>query len=136
MDETIRFYIRQALQALLNKRMLICIFTGFASGMPLYLLISLVPAWLRTEGVGLKEIGFFALIGLPYTWKFLWSPLLDPISYHSFPTNLVCVAAGCLRPRFYYFWPSPLSAFLTQLHRSGLLPGYVWQSLFSAPLRI
>ena len=77
MDETIRFYIRQALQALLNKRMLICIFTGFSSGMPLYLLISLVPAWLRTEGVGLKEIGFFALIGLPYTWKFLWSPLLD-----------------------------------------------------------
>ena len=64
-------------QALLNRRMLICIFTGFASGMPLYLLISLVPAWLRTEGVGLKEIGFFALIGLPYTWKFLWSPLLD-----------------------------------------------------------
>ncbi|MDG1818492.1 MAG: AmpG family muropeptide MFS transporter [Porticoccaceae bacterium] len=63
--------------ALLNRRMLICIFTGFASGMPLYLLISLVPAWLRTEGVGLKEIGFFALIGLPYTWKFLWSPLLD-----------------------------------------------------------
>jgi PAT family beta-lactamase induction signal transducer AmpG len=64
-------------QALLNKRMLICIFTGFASGMPLYLLYQLVPAWLRTEGVGLKEIGFFALIGLPYTWKFLWSPLLD-----------------------------------------------------------
>ncbi len=64
-------------QALLNRRMLICIFTGLASGMPLYLLISLVPAWLRTEGVGLVEIGFFALIGLPYTWKFLWSPLLD-----------------------------------------------------------
>ena len=64
-------------QALLNRRMLICIFTGFASGMPLYLLISLVPAWLRTEGVGLVEIGFFALIGLPYTWKFIWSPLLD-----------------------------------------------------------
>ena len=63
--------------ALLNRRMLICIFTGFASGMPLYLLISLVPAWLHTEGVGLKEIGLFALIGLPYTWKFLWSPLLD-----------------------------------------------------------
>jgi PAT family beta-lactamase induction signal transducer AmpG len=64
-------------QALLNRRMLICIFTGFASGMPLYILISLVPAWLRSEGVGLKEIGFFALIGLPYTWKFFWSPLLD-----------------------------------------------------------
>jgi len=64
-------------EALLNRRMLICIFTGFASGLPLYLLISLVPAWLRTEGVGLAEIGAFALIGLPYTWKFFWSPLLD-----------------------------------------------------------
>ena len=64
-------------EAIFNRRMLICIFTGFASGLPLYLLVSLVPAWLRDEGVGLKEIGFFALIGLPYTWKFFWSPLLD-----------------------------------------------------------
>jgi PAT family beta-lactamase induction signal transducer AmpG len=64
--------------------MLICIFTGFASGMPLYVLISLVPAWLRTEGVGLKEIGFFALIGLPYIWKFVWSPLLDRYSLSLF----------------------------------------------------
>tara|TARA_B100000787_G_scaffold5047_1_gene3803 strand:+ start:63 stop:389 length:327 start_codon:yes stop_codon:yes gene_type:complete len=71
-------------EALLNRRMLICIFTGFASGMPLYLLISLVPAWLRTEGVGLAEIGFFALIGLPYTWKFIWSPLLDRYSLSLF----------------------------------------------------
>lgn len=60
-----------------NRRMLICLFTGFASGLPLYILISLVPAWLRTEGVGLKEIGLFTLIGLPYTWKFFWSPLLE-----------------------------------------------------------
>jgi PAT family beta-lactamase induction signal transducer AmpG len=57
--------------------MLICVFTGFASGMPLYLLLNLVPAWLRTEGVSLKAIGLFALIQFPYTWKFLWSPLLD-----------------------------------------------------------
>ena len=60
-----------------NRRMLICVFTGFASGLPLYILISLVPAWLRTEGVGLKEIGLFALVGLPYTWKFFWSPVLE-----------------------------------------------------------
>ena len=71
-------------RAILNRRMLICIFTGFASGMPLYVLISLVPAWLRTEGVGLKEIGFFALIGLPYIWKFVWSPLLDRYSLSLF----------------------------------------------------
>ena len=67
-------------QSILNRRMLICIFTGFASGMPLYVLISLVPAWLRTEGVGLKEIGLYSLIGLTYVWKFLWSPLLDRYS--------------------------------------------------------
>ena len=57
--------------------MLICVFTGFASGLPLYLLLNLVPAWLRTEHIDLKVIGAFALIQFPYTWKFLWSPLLD-----------------------------------------------------------
>jgi PAT family beta-lactamase induction signal transducer AmpG len=64
-------------EAILNRRMLICVFTGFTSGLPLYVLIQLVPAWLRVEGVGLAEIGFFALIGFPYTWKFLWSPIMD-----------------------------------------------------------
>ncbi len=65
------------LSALLTRKMLICIFTGFSSGLPLYLLLNLLPAWLRSEGVNLKTIGFFALIQFPYTWKFLWSPLLD-----------------------------------------------------------
>jgi PAT family beta-lactamase induction signal transducer AmpG len=64
-------------EAIFNRRMLICIFTGFASGLPLYILIQLVPGWLRTEGVGLAEIGFFTLVGMPYTWKFLWSPIMD-----------------------------------------------------------
>ena len=63
--------------ALLNRRMLICVFTGFSSGLPLYLLLNLLPAWLRTEGVNLSAIGLFALIQLPFTWKFLWSPLVD-----------------------------------------------------------
>ena len=65
------------LAALLNRRMLICIATGFSSGLPLYLLLNLLPAWLRTEGLTLKVIGAFALIQFPYTWKFLWAPLLD-----------------------------------------------------------
>jgi PAT family beta-lactamase induction signal transducer AmpG len=64
-------------QQLFTRRMLICVFTGFASGLPLYLLLNLVPAWLRTEHIDLKVIGAFALIQFPYTWKFLWSPLLD-----------------------------------------------------------
>jgi PAT family beta-lactamase induction signal transducer AmpG len=63
--------------ALFNRRMLICVFIGFSAGLPLYLLINLLPAWLRSEGVDLKAIGLFALIQLPYTWKFLWSPLMD-----------------------------------------------------------
>jgi len=65
------------LAALLTRKMLICVFTGFSSGLPLYLLLNLLPAWLRTEGISLKAIGLFALIQFPYTWKFLWSPLLD-----------------------------------------------------------
>ena len=64
-------------QQLFTRRMLICVFTGFTSGLPLYLLFNLLPAWLRSEHVDLKTIGLFALIQFPYTWKFLWSPLLD-----------------------------------------------------------
>ena len=62
---------------LFTRRMLICVFTGFSSGLPLYLLFNLLPAWLRSEQVDLKTIGLFALIQFPYTWKFLWAPLLD-----------------------------------------------------------
>jgi PAT family beta-lactamase induction signal transducer AmpG len=62
---------------LFTRKMLTCIFLGFSSGMPLYVLISLVPAWLRSNEVDLATIGLFALIGLPYTWKFVWSPLMD-----------------------------------------------------------
>ena len=63
--------------ATINIRTVICVFTGFASGMPLYFLIMLVPAWLRESEVSLTDIGLFALVGLPYNWKFIWAPLLD-----------------------------------------------------------
>ncbi len=68
---------RRFIDSVLNRRSLICVFTGLSSGLPLYILISLVPAWLRKEGVDLTEIGLLSLIGLPYAWKFIWSPLLD-----------------------------------------------------------
>jgi PAT family beta-lactamase induction signal transducer AmpG len=64
-------------QTLLQPRMLTCALMGFASGLPLYVLIQLLPLWLRSEGIDLASIGLFALIGFPYTWKFLWSPLVD-----------------------------------------------------------
>ncbi len=67
-------------EILLNRRMLVCIFLGFTSGMPLYVLVQLVPAWLRSHDVDLATIGLFSLMSLPYTWKFLWSPLMDRFS--------------------------------------------------------
>jgi len=69
---------------MLSRRMLICVFTGFASGLPLYLLLQLVPAWLKDGGVSLADIGLFALVGLPYSWKFVWAPLLDRYFVASF----------------------------------------------------
>ena len=60
-----------------NRRMFLCVLNGFASGLPLYILIQLLPAWLRTEGVSLQSIGLFALVQLPYAWKFLWAPAAD-----------------------------------------------------------
>jgi MFS transporter, PAT family, beta-lactamase induction signal transducer AmpG len=64
-------------EILFNKRMLACVVLGFSSGLPLYLLFQLLPAWLRSEGIDLKTIAVFALIQLPYTWKFIWAPLMD-----------------------------------------------------------
>ena len=60
--------------------MLICVGLGFASGLPLFLLIQLVPAWLRLEGVSLTAIGFFTAIQYPYSLKFLWSPAIERYS--------------------------------------------------------
>jgi PAT family beta-lactamase induction signal transducer AmpG len=65
------------LAVLLTRRMLICVFTGFSSGLPLFILLNLLPAWLKTEGLSLQAIGALTLVQIPYTWKFLWSPLLD-----------------------------------------------------------
>ena len=60
-----------------TRALLVCIFLGFSSGLPLFILYNLLSAWLKSEGVDLKAIGLFALVGIPYTWKFLWSPAMD-----------------------------------------------------------
>ncbi len=57
--------------------MLITLMMGFASGLPLLLTGSVLQAWMKDEGVDLTTIGLFALVGLPYTLKFLWAPLID-----------------------------------------------------------
>lgn len=63
-----------------SKRMGICLVTGFASGMPLFVLINLLAAFLRKEGLDLRTIGIFSLIMFPYTWKFIWAPFVDRFS--------------------------------------------------------
>jgi len=65
------------LQRIFSARMLITLLMGFSSGLPLLLTMSVLQAWMKLEGVDLSTIGLFALVGLPYTLKFLWAPLLD-----------------------------------------------------------
>ncbi len=50
---------------------------GFSSGLPLALCGSTLQAWLTTEGVSLQALGWLTLVGLPYTWKFVWAPFMD-----------------------------------------------------------
>ncbi len=68
---------RETLRAAFSGRMLIALLMGFSSGLPLLLTGSVLQAWLKDGGVDLTRIGLFALVGLPYTLKFLWSPLFD-----------------------------------------------------------
>lgn len=65
------------IRLLKSPNMLICLANGFAAGMPLFYLYHLIPAWLRDSGVDLKTIGLISLVGMPYTYKFLWAPFMD-----------------------------------------------------------
>jgi len=60
-----------------SRRMLVALLMGFACGLPLLLTITVLQAWMKEEGVDLTVIGLMALVGLPYTLKFLWAPFLD-----------------------------------------------------------
>jgi MFS transporter, PAT family, beta-lactamase induction signal transducer AmpG len=54
---------------------------GFSSGLPLYLTSRTLQAWMTVSGVKLTAIGFFSLVSLPYSLKFLWSPFVDRFSF-------------------------------------------------------
>ena len=57
--------------------MVALLFLGFASGLPLFLTSQTLQAWMSIEEIDLGAIGLFSLVGLPYSLKFIWSPLLD-----------------------------------------------------------
>ncbi len=63
--------------SLLNRRMAICLAIGFSSGLPLFFLTQLVPAWLRRADIGVGMIGLINLATFPYIWKFVWAPFMD-----------------------------------------------------------
>ncbi|GIK97858.1 MAG: MFS transporter [Alphaproteobacteria bacterium] len=69
----------EAFAVYLRPRVLIVLFLGFASGLPLALSGSTLLVWMREAGVDLATIGLFALVGTPYTIKFLWAPLVDAL---------------------------------------------------------
>lgn len=67
----------KALEVYRDRRQLIILLMGFASGMPLLLSLSVLSYWMSRVGVDLTTIGIFALVGTPYAFKFAWAPLVD-----------------------------------------------------------
>jgi PAT family beta-lactamase induction signal transducer AmpG len=60
-----------------SRRVAVVFLLGFASGLPLALTGGTLQAWMTVSGVDIVTIGIFTLVGIPYTWKFLWSPFMD-----------------------------------------------------------
>jgi PAT family beta-lactamase induction signal transducer AmpG len=77
--EAARASFGDALAVYLKRRVLIVLFLGFSSGLPLALTGSTLLLWMREVGVNLGTIGLFALVGTPYTVKFLWAPVVDAL---------------------------------------------------------
>ena len=71
---------------------------GFSSGLPLALSASTLLLWMKDVGVDLKTIGLFALVGLPYTIKFLWAPIVDAFRCRSSGGCSGTGAAGSCSP--------------------------------------
>src|ERR1700736_2562824 len=74
-----RASITEALAVYLEPRVLVVLFLGFSAGLPLALSGATLRVWLRESGIGLETIGLFALVGTPYTIKFLWAPVVDAL---------------------------------------------------------
>src|SRR6201995_1512563 len=70
---------RETVTVYLQPRVLIVLMLGFSSGLPLALSGSTLLVWMRESGVDLGTIGLFALVGTPYTLKFIWAPLVDAL---------------------------------------------------------
>src|SRR6185437_13021795 len=70
---------RDAFAVYFEPRVLIVMFLGFSAGLPLALSGSTLRLWMRQSSIDLETIGLFALVGTPYTIKFLWAPVVDAL---------------------------------------------------------
>ena len=69
----------RSLAVYLDPRMIVILLLGFSSGLPFALSFTTLTIWLAEHGVRKTEIGLFALVGMPYAWKFVWAPLVDGV---------------------------------------------------------
>ena len=71
---------RDALRVYRDRRIFVIFLMGFSSGLPLLLTLSTLSYWLAKVGVDKTAIGLFALVGVPYSLKFVWAPVIDQVS--------------------------------------------------------
>tara|TARA_B100001971_G_scaffold90499_1_gene83439 strand:+ start:25 stop:1380 length:1356 start_codon:yes stop_codon:yes gene_type:complete len=71
---------REVLSIYAKPRVIAMVFLGFSGGLPFLLVFSTLTAWLRDEGVSRSAIGFFAWVGITYSVKVIWAPVVDRIS--------------------------------------------------------
>jgi PAT family beta-lactamase induction signal transducer AmpG len=69
--------VLSALAVFLDRRTLVMLALGFSSGLPFLLVFDTLSAWMRSSGISLQVIGFFGLVTMIYSFKFLWAPLID-----------------------------------------------------------
>jgi PAT family beta-lactamase induction signal transducer AmpG len=68
---------REIFEALANRHMAVVLLLSFSSGLPLALSVGTLQAWLATTNVDIQTVAFFSLVGIPYTFKFIWAPIMD-----------------------------------------------------------
>ena len=78
-DDAPRRSVGSALAVYLERQSLVMVALGFSAGLPYFLIFDTLSAWFRASGLSLEVIGFFSLVTLVSTFKFLWAPLLDHV---------------------------------------------------------
>src|SRR3546814_2539047 len=94
--------VRDTLTLYLRRRIVVVLLLGFSSGLPLLLSFSTLSTWMREVGIDLTAIGLFSLVGLPYTLKFAWAPIMDRLRSEEHTSELqslmrISYAVFCLK---------------------------------------